>query len=104
MPVPWKRVRERPPAPAPLGPAGRAPGAGPAAQSGVWSRSKQRRPAVLGGAARPPGPARGGAPRSLFELEQQQVVKGTGAGAFSQLNLKTKRREKNTKTQTNSKT
>lgn len=66
MPVPWKRVQERPPAPAPLVQGGAGllvPGrglpvpGGPAApaggQPGVWSRSKQRRPAALGGAARP---------------------------------------------------
>lgn len=59
MPVPWKRVPERPPGPAPVRRAGSGslcPG-GPAApargQAGVWSRSKQRRPAALGGAARP---------------------------------------------------
>lgn len=59
MPVPWKRVQERPPAPAPLGQAGpgsrcpAVPAAPAGGQPGVWSRSKQRRPAALGGAARP---------------------------------------------------
>lgn len=92
----------RPAPPGQAGPGSRCPGAAPGARP-----APQPRPAAspacgavvnkgvrLHSPARPPGPARGGAPRSLFELQQQQVVKGTGAGAFSHLNLKTKRGKK----------
>lgn len=121
MSVPWKPVQKCPPKQArqsrpgsgsllPHGPGRAARAAGAAGAPGATHRaaaraagpgelpvgqacgrvSKQKRPPAL-----PGGPAsRGGALLSLFELEEQQVVKG-GGEPFSHLILKTKQKKKN---------